>query len=253
MNIEMQEVMDVIINSFRKNFFRHRQVTLYHDKVVTELEILQPKHLPRPKELTLSSHINTYELLHPAIECLYLSEQYQRKGFLNELVENLLNFEWAENVTVQGVFIQCVQNKELSRHLLFSEKWIPVIHSGTRLKLNKIIPLAREDKDFYSFIIDLFEGKYESIPNIDLNLIKNDFIERVQGRSPLVAGLSDDQLCGFAKEPKTSKFFEIPDEHYNEYKRSISKLAKQQGESPHAYIGKSSLIDTFFTTKELRN
>ncbi len=127
-----------IIDDILKNIFNHlatrNSFTLYYNEVFQELEISLAQDIPNPN------------ISYPAINSIYLTEHWQNKGVLNYLVERLLELEW-----VNGVVIQSITNPILGVSLLHNPKWIPIINTNQFHRLDRIIPLVRDNKEYYDF------------------------------------------------------------------------------------------------------
>ncbi|MBE3942764.1 hypothetical protein HJ147_06460 [Vibrio parahaemolyticus] len=127
-----------IIDDILKNIFNHlatrNSFTLYYNEVFQELEISLAQDIPNPN------------ISYPAINSIYLTEHWQNKGVLNYLVERLLELEW-----VNGVVIQSITNPILGMSLLHNPKWIPIINTNQFHRLDRIIPLVRDNKEYYDF------------------------------------------------------------------------------------------------------
>lgn len=245
MDREVKEVVDEVIKKFTKDYPAQQRCEFFFNPIIESLEIMLPKYLP------ISHYKDPYERLaielqFPAIEVIDISEKYQRKGVLNHLIERLLEVSW-----VQGVVIQTINNPELARHLLHSPKWVPFINSHSYSKLNRIIPLARDNQEYYDFFLELFDKKRPVIHKGDMTSLKNNFIKGVEESCSDEPPLTDDQLCFFARIGEPNGFFDVPDELYEEFKNYAIEQGLSFNESPYDFAGKSSFITSFLTTKPL--
>ena len=233
MDKAVQDITDEILKNIRKDLAIKKSFTLYYHEVFQELEISFTQDLPRSC---------------PAINSIYLTEQWQNKGVLSYLVDRLLDLEW-----VGGVVIQAISNPILGMTLLHNPKWVPIINANQFNRLNRIIPLTRDNKEYYDFFLEIFENKRPVYSKLDISLLRDMYLEATNRDKTRVAHLTDDQLCGFAPEHTGISLIKIPDEHYVNYKNQIKKLAKPKGVSAHHYVGMSKFFDSFITSKPLRN
>ncbi|MGL1175354.1 hypothetical protein ACSTK7_19535 [Vibrio parahaemolyticus] len=236
MNNKVKDIIDNILKNIFNHLATRNSFTLYYNEVFQELEISLAQDIPNPN------------ISYPAINSIYLTEHWQNKGVLNYLVDRLLELEW-----VNGVVIQSITNPTLGMSLLHNPKWIPIINTNQFHRLDRIIPLVRDNKEYYDFFLQTFENKRPVFSTLDLSILKENYIRVTSRKETDIPYLTDDQLCGFAPEHDGTSIIKLPECHYNNYKSQITALAENHGISAHHYIGMSKFFDNFITLKNSRS